>query len=180
MTFSISKYFNHLIKYVAWIGILFLLGAMLITTTDVVLRKIDNVGIYGTIDLVQLMIMSAAYLSIPYAFMKKSHVAVAILSERMPKKVACFCQALGMLFCVIFMSSIAWFGFQQADQQYQYGDISITLGLPMIYYWIPVLAGSTLSGIVSAGLLITSFFTLFSEKQDPSDNGPLDKESAQI
>ncbi|KLN59760.1 hypothetical protein WH96_15335 [Kiloniella spongiae] len=160
MTLIISKYFNLLIKYVAWIAILFLLGAMLITTTDVILRKIDNVGIYGTIDLVQLMIISAAYLSIPYAFMKKSHVAVAILSERMPEKAAVFCQAMGMLFCAIFMSAIAWFGFQQAEQQHQYGDISITLGLPMIYYWIPVLLGSGLSGLVSIGLLINSLLEM--------------------
>ncbi|WP_120495475.1 TRAP transporter small permease [Kiloniella sp. EL199] len=167
MIITISKYFNHLIKYVAWVAILFLLGAMLITTVDVVLRKIDNVGIYGTIDLVQLMVMSAAYLSIPYAFMKKSHVAVSILSERMPEKAAALCQALGMVLCVIFMSAIAWFGFQQAEQQHQYGDISITLGLPMIYYWIPVLVGSALSGIISVGLLITSFLNLIGKRQNP-------------
>lgn len=169
MIFVISKYFNQLVKYVAWIGVLFLLGAMLITTIDVVLRKIDNAGIYGTIDLVQLMIISAAYLSIPYAFMKKSHVAVAILSERMPEKIAIFCQALGMLFCVVFMCAIAWFGFLQAEQQHQYGDISITLGLPMIYYWIPVLLGSSLSGLVSIGLLINSFLHLIGIAQPPSD-----------
>ncbi len=171
MISNISKYFNHLIKYVAWIAILFLLGAMLITTVDVVLRKIDNAGIYGTIDLVQLMIMSAAYLSIPYAFMKKSHVAVSILSERMPEKAAALCQALGMVLCVIFMSAIAWFGFQQAEQQHQYGDISITLGLPMIYYWIPVLAGSVLSAIVSLRLLIISFFSLCGLTQSSSEEG---------
>ncbi len=168
MILSISKYFNHLIKYVAWVAILFLLGAMLITTVDVVLRKIDNVGIYGTIDLVQLMIMSAAYLSIPYAFMEKSHVAVSILSERMPEKMAALCQALGMVLCAIFMSAIAWFGFQQAEQQSQYGDISITLGLPMVYYWIPVLVGSALSAIISVGHLIASFFNVCGIKQSSS------------
>ncbi|WP_417433539.1 TRAP transporter small permease [Kiloniella sp.] len=169
MIIIISNYFNQLVKYVAWIGVLFLLGAMLITTTDVVLRKIDNAGIYGTIDLVQLMIISAAYLSIPYAFLKKSHVAVAILSERLPEKVAIFCQALGMLFCAAFMSAIAWFGFLQAEQQHQYGDISITLGLPMIYYWIPLLLGATLSGVVSIGLLINSLINMFGLEQDPSN-----------
>ncbi|KKJ76769.1 hypothetical protein WH95_11615 [Kiloniella litopenaei] len=171
MISNISKYFNQLIKYVTWVAILFLLGAMLITTVDVVLRKINNAGIYGTIDLVQLMIMSAAYLSIPYAFMKKSHVAVSILSERMPEKAAALCQALGMVLCVIFMSAIAWFGFEQAEQQHQYGDISITLGLPMIYYWIPVLTGSVLSAIVSVRLLITSFFSLCGVTQSSSEEG---------
>lgn len=64
------NFLNHklfyITKYIAWLGMLFLLAAMFITTMDIILRKINGEGIYGTIDLVQLMILSAAYLSIPH------------------------------------------------------------------------------------------------------------------
>ncbi|WP_419904099.1 TRAP transporter small permease [Kiloniella sp.] len=145
----VKKLLSNITKYVAWLGILFLLAAMVTTTIDVVLRKVDNEGIYGTIDLIQLMIVSAAYLSIPYAFMTKSHVSVSIISDMMTPRVAALSQLLATLLGFCFMLAIAWFGNTQAQMQNEYGDISITLGIPMIYYWAPVLLGSALSAVVT-------------------------------
>ncbi len=144
-----KKRLSNTTKYVAWVGMLFLLAAMITTTVDVVLRKVDNQGIYGTIDLIQLMVLSAAYLSIPYAFMTKSHVSVSVLSDMMTLRVAAISQLLATILGFCFMASIAWFGYAQAEMQNQYGDISITLGVPMIYYWVPVLIGAALSAVVT-------------------------------
>ncbi|RED45762.1 TRAP transporter small permease [Aestuariispira insulae] len=136
-------------RAVAWIGMLFLLGAMFVTTADIILRKINTEGIFGTIDLVQLMIVAAAYLSIPHAFMTKSHVAVTILSDRMPARLAALTGLVGMGLSCAFMFSIAWFGYDQAAMQHEYGDISQTLGVPLIYYWIPLLFGAGLAAFVT-------------------------------
>ena len=171
MTDLLKKILTPLTKYVAWVGILFLIAAMIITTTDVVLRKVDNEGIYGTIDIIQLMIMSAAYLSIPYAFMSNSHVAVSILSDQMSIRWAAFSRLIACVLGFVFMCSIAWFGFAQAEMQNQYGDISMTLGIPMIYYWIPVLLGSALSGLVTLFLAFEALSPLITgtELTHPND-----------
>ena len=145
--------FDHMLflvtRSVAWIGMIFLMGAMMVTTVDIILRKVNSEGIFGTVDLVQLMILGAAYLSIPHAFKTKSHVAVTLLTDQMGPRLAGLTAVLGMLLSALFMSAIAWFGYDQAALQQEYGDISITLGLPMIYYWIPVLVGAALSGFVA-------------------------------
>ncbi|MCZ4282420.1 TRAP transporter small permease [Kiloniella laminariae] len=151
-------------KYTAGLGMLFLLGAMLITTSDVILRKMDGAGIYGTIDLIQLMILSAAYLSIPQTFMSGSHVAVSIITDRLPLRPAALFQLIGALLSCCFMFAIMVFSFTQAQMQNEYGDISMTLGLPMIYYWIPLVIGSALSVLVALHLCIASFYTLVTQR----------------
>lgn len=148
-----------LTKYVAWVGMLFLLGAIGITTTDVVMRKLDFGGIYGAVDLIQLMVMAAAYLSIPFAFISRSHVAVSVLADMASRRVAALFQLLGAALGVCFMFAIAWFGYDQALQQAEYGDVSMTFGLPMIYYWIPLLLGSALSAVVTVHLAVEALYT---------------------
>lgn len=147
-------------KYVAWVGMVFLMGAMLITTTDVILRKINTDGIYGTIDLIQLMIVTAAYLAIPHAFMSRSHVAVSIVVDMLSRRMVAFCNLLAAVLGFGFMASIAWHGYSQASMQQEYGDISITLGVPMIYYWMPLLFGAALSSIVTLHIAVENIFMI--------------------
>ena len=154
MPVAFQKILFLVTRTVAWTGMLFLLGAMMVTTTDIILRKINTEGIFGAIDLVQLMIVAAAYLSIPHAFMTKSHVAVTILSDQMPKRAAALTGLAGMALSCAFMFSIAWFGYDQAALQHDYGDISQTLGLPMLYYWIPLLFGAGLAAFVTMALSV--------------------------
>ncbi|MEH6648843.1 MAG: TRAP transporter small permease [Motiliproteus sp.] len=154
-----NRWLYSLTKYVAWVGMLFLLGAVGITAVDVVMRKLDAGGIFGAVDLIQLMVMAAAYLSIPFAFMSRSHVAVSILADMASRRVAALFQLLGALLGVCFMFSIAWFGYDQAVQQAEYGDVSMTFGLPMIYYWVPLLIGAALSAVVTVHIAVESLYT---------------------
>ncbi len=158
-----SKLF-YITKYVAWLGMLFLLAAMVITTTDIILRKINGEGIYGTIDLVQLMILSAAYLSIPHAFICRSHVAVSVFADMLSIRILAICNLLAAILGCVFMAAIAWHGFEQASMQHRYGDISITLGIPLILYWIPLLFGAAISALVTINIAIGNIYTIITGK----------------
>lgn len=154
-----NKILFSITKYGAWVGMLFLLGAVLLTTTDVVLRKIDGQGIYGAIDLIQLMVMSAAYLSIPYTFISRAHVAVSIFTDMMPRRAVSLAQVLSMVLACGFMALIAYFGFLQTLQQIEYGDVSMIFGLPMVYYWTPLIFGSALSAVVTLHICAESLYS---------------------
>lgn len=148
-----------LTKYVAWLGMVFLMGAMAVTTVDVVMRKVDGAGIFGAVDLVQLMIMNAAYLSIPHAFMSRSHVAVSILTDHFSPRGTALCQVFGAALASGLMFAIAYFGYSQAAQQQEYGDVSLTLGVPMIYYWMPLLFGTALSAVAALHIAVESLYS---------------------
>jgi TRAP-type C4-dicarboxylate transport system permease small subunit len=151
-------------KYAAWIGMLFLIGAVFLTTWDVVVRKVDGEGVYGAIDLIQLMVMSAAYLSIPYAFMNRSHVAVSLFTDHFGRRGTALTQVLACVLASGFMAAIAYYGYLQALQQIEYGDVSMIFGLQMVYYWTPLVAGSLLSCIVTIHICVESLYTAVTGK----------------
>jgi TRAP-type C4-dicarboxylate transport system permease small subunit len=150
-------------KYCAWVGMVALLGAVTVTTSDVILRKINDGGVYGAIDLVQLAIMSAAYLSIPYTFMSRAHVAVTMFTDKMSRRWQAATQVLAMAISCVVMSSIVYFSYHQALLQAEFGDVSMIVGIPMVYYWIPLILGSTLSAIVTLHITIENLFTVLTD-----------------
>ncbi|MCB2102053.1 MAG: TRAP transporter small permease [Rhodobacterales bacterium] len=148
-----------LTRWLAWLGMLALMAAVLMTTADVVLRKAANISFAGTVDITQLMVMTAAYLAIPFAFATRSHVAVAMLTDRLPRRALALVQALGGLLAVALMVAIAHYGRLQALQELAYGDASLTLGIPKIWYWVPLLAGAGLSVAVMGVMTLTYLYT---------------------
>lgn len=146
-------------RWTARLGMVFLLGAMLVTTADIILRKLSTAGIFGAVDIVQLMIMGAAYLSIPHGFIARRHVAVSLVVDYFGRRKTALANLLAAVLATFFMGAIAWYGYGQAVMQHEYGDVSLTLGIPKLYYWIPLLAGSALSAIVCVHMSIEAAFT---------------------
>ncbi len=168
MILLFNRILFRLTKTSAWAGMLFLLAAVGITTVDVIMRKIDGEGIYGAIDLIQLTIMSAAYLSIPFTFMSRAHVAVSMVTDNFSRRGQSATQVLAMVLATLFMGAIAYYGYAQALQQAEYGDVSMIFGLPMIYYWIPLIFGSVLSCVVSVHIAVESLYVVVTGRSGQS------------
>jgi TRAP-type C4-dicarboxylate transport system permease small subunit len=141
---ALEIWLTRLTRLVALLGAAGLAGAMLVTVADVALRPTAT-GIFGVVDLVQLGVMAAAWLAIPYAFMTDSHVSVDLLAHGLPVRVAALLRALGAGLAAALMVLILVYSWQAAAQQAQFGDVSSTLALPKTWYWAPLLAGAGLS-----------------------------------
>ncbi len=149
----------HITRVTAWVGMIFLLGAVVVSAADILLRQIGQDGIFGTVDLVQLMVMSAAYLAIPYGFLSQSHVSVTLLVDRFGRRMNAVSKLLAAFLATGLMGAIALFGYDQAMLQVAYGDISMNLGIPKIYYWLPLLFGSALSALVCVHMAVEALYT---------------------
>ncbi len=136
-------------KWSAWGGMLLLLGAVFATTADILARKLLGFTYQGTIDVVQLFVLSAAFLSIPYAFISRSHVAVAVFTDKFPARGQSAIALLASVLATLIMAAFAWFGLGHAAMQMEYGDVSQTIGIPIVWYWVPVIYGSALSSLIS-------------------------------
>ncbi len=164
----IKKILCHISRLTAWGGMCLLLLAMGTTTFDVILRHINKEGIYGSVDIVQLLIMGAAYLSIPYGFLKQSHVSVTIIADMFSHRFNAVTHFLAAILATGLMMAIAWFGFQQAMLHLEYGDISLTLAIPKIYYWIPLLFGSLLSACICLFLTLEACLLIMQKNSQTS------------
>jgi TRAP-type C4-dicarboxylate transport system permease small subunit len=136
--------------------------AAAVTVVDILLRAGARVigivtgipvglGLVGVVDLVQLCVLTAAWLAIPWAFATGGHVVVELLHERLPPvardAVAMVAGAAALLFLAVMLRACL----EQAQVVVAYGDRSATLQIPLLGYWLPVLFGLTLSVLITAG-----------------------------
>lgn len=146
----------------AALGAFAALMAGLITCADIVIRNMGGQGILGTVDITQLLIVVAAFFTIPYGFMTDSHVSVDLAVNALPPRgraLARFCAvALGGLL----MLGIGWYGIGQANTVALMGDKSQTIALPMIWFWYPLLAGAFFAVLIVLVLMAWHFVALIS------------------
>ena len=136
----------------AFAGVGALMLTIVVVMADIAARKRIGVSVRGTIDLTQLAQMACAFLALPYVFLREGHIAVQFATERLPRKVQQAVDLLAALVTFALMAAITWYSFGQAGIQVKQGDSSMTLGIPILVYWVPTLAGLALSSI--AALLV--------------------------
>lgn len=155
----------------AVIGAFAALMAGMITCTDIVIRNMGGQGILGTVDITQLLIVAAAFFTIPYGFMTDSHVAVDVAVNALPPRG----RALARLFAValggLLMAGIGWYGIGQAKTVAMMGDKSQTISLPMIWFWYPLLAGAFFAVLVVLMLMARHLMALIEGHDDAPVTG---------
>lgn len=138
----------------AFVGISLLVIAVGLVITDIVWRRVLGGAVIGVIDLTQLCVMAAAFWSIPYAFSTRAHVTVDLLSANLGRRTRLWLDALGGVLSLALMALILYLGWQRAFEQWQYGDVSQDLGIPLILYWAFLLSGTALAGIAAAAAFV--------------------------
>lgn len=131
-------------RAVALVGMAALAVGTLVTLLDIGL-SLGESGVAGEVDIVQLCVMAAAWLAMPLAFLDDAHVTVDLLSAGRPARAQLFLKGLGELLSVGLMALILRYGWATAAQQLQFGDVSQEIGIPIVWYWAPLLAGAALS-----------------------------------
>ena len=141
-------------QWLAAAGVALLMLMTLVLMADISTRRTLNFAILGTIDLTQLAVMVAVFFALPLAFLHESHVNVDFVTSRLPPRALAVLNCATALLTTALLIAIVWYSFGQARIQYAQGDKSMTLGIPMLFYWVPMLLGSALS--VGATLLIAA------------------------
>jgi TRAP-type C4-dicarboxylate transport system permease small subunit len=125
---------------------------MLVTVADILLRLASRLvalvtgsnpglALVGIVDLVQLSVMTAAFLAIPYAFLRGAQVMVDLLPARLPRAVPLALDLAAALLALLLVALMLQHGVAQARMQVAFGDRSATLGIGIVWYWLPLLVG---------------------------------------
>lgn len=140
--------------WAAKLGVLCALLAGLVTCADIVIRNTGGQGILGTVDITQMLIMATAFLTIPYGFIADSHVSVEIGVEKLPFRLQALFKAIAALLGTLLMLAIGWYGIGQFETVGLMGDRSQTIGLPMTWFWYPLLAGSFFAAAMAVVVML--------------------------
>jgi TRAP-type C4-dicarboxylate transport system permease small subunit len=140
--------------------VLALMAGVAALMVDIGARKTIGFSILGMIDLMQLAQMACVFLVLPLAFLRESHVAVDFITERLPARARAAIELVSALLAVALLAAILRYSWDQALIQIRQGDQSVTLGIPMLWYWAPLLLGTALSIAASLVVLLKALFAL--------------------
>ena len=135
-------------------GTIGFLVAVALTVTDIALRSVSTLTVPGLTDIVTLCTMVGAMLAIPYGFAADQHVSIDVFTSRMPPGPQKVLRLLAAVLSFAFLAGAAWFGFEQMMSAFAYGTRSQSIGIPLVWYWIPLLIGIGLGALVNVWLFV--------------------------
>jgi len=110
--FTASGLFAQLIDIVGFLALIALIAMMLLTTTDVFFRYFFDNPILGSIEMVELLMVSVAGLSLAWCTLKSGHIRVDILISMFSKKTNRILDIVNFVFtagiCGFMVPSLIW------------------------------------------------------------------------
>ena len=138
----------------ALLGTAAFLVAVGLTVTDIALRSVSGLTVHGLTDIVTLCTMIGAMLAIPYGFATDQHVSIDVFTSRMPSRLQRALRIFAALLAFAFLGGAFWYAIPQVMTAYTYGDRSQSIGIPMVWYWLPLLAGLGVAALVNLVLAL--------------------------
>jgi len=146
----------------AFAGMALISISIAVSMIDIVGRKTVGFTILGINDIVQLLVMACICLAMPFAFIGEGHVGVDFVTDPLPPRaLAALKFAVALLSCG-FVAVLVRFAYAQAALQIGKGDTSMTLGIPIVWYWAPLLTGFSVSVFACLAHALRHLVTLVS------------------
>ena len=140
-------------RFLTRVAAVFLLGMVTINVVDVGLRGSINAPIFGTHEIVVLMLAAVAFLAIPEVFLRDQHITIELIDQVITARAVAWLRAFGSLFALVFAALLAWHMVRPALDYVEFNEISMDLEIPLIWQ-----AGLILTGFAAA--VITAFVLL--------------------
>ncbi len=131
---AISKTIGFINQSIAAIGIS---AGVAIAFTNVVARYVFDASLVWATELTIFLFLWSAFFGAAYCFKKDAHIAVTIILDIVPSRIAKIMLLLSHLVTIIFLCAVAYFGYEYLLLVIDLDERSIDLwNMPM---WIPYL-----------------------------------------
>jgi TRAP-type C4-dicarboxylate transport system permease small subunit len=138
---------DRLSEALAFIGMVLISIAIVALLVDIVGRKTIGFSILGISDIMQLLVMACICLAMPFAFVREGHVGVDFVTDGLPPRALAALKLAVALLSSAFVVVLMRYGLIQAGQQIAKGDMSMTLAIPIVWYWAPLLIALGVSAL---------------------------------
>ena len=126
----------------------FLAVMLALTVADVTLRATINLPIRGVYELVELLLAGTFFMALPCVFLRDENIVVNSIDDLAPQWVPAL-KRFAEVLAVVILVVLAWQGFIQARDSYEFNDVTADLGLPRYWHWAAVLFG-LIGGAIAA------------------------------
>jgi TRAP-type C4-dicarboxylate transport system permease small subunit len=130
---------------VTWV-VLFIM--MIMTMTDVFLRKFSNISILGTVELTELMMIIVVFCSLAECQVHDGHIKVDLVLKRFSPKVQSLFDVITQSICFLLFSMMTWAILRQANNIKEWGEVTVDLALPIYPFIYVAVVGCALLALV--------------------------------
>jgi TRAP-type transport system small permease protein len=135
------------------VAVLALLVMMMVTTSDVILRKVANKPITGTPELVELALGVAFFFAAPGVFARGANIAVDMIDQWRPQWSKAL-KRLSAVLAVVTLGLFTWHMWKPMMDIITFGDTSADLQIPKIWFMAPAWFGILISLVVAIYVLL--------------------------
>lgn len=133
----VCNFFDKLIGYINQSIAAFGISAgVAVAFTNVVARYIFNASFTWAAELTIFLFLWSVFFGAAYCFKKDAHIAVTIVLDLVPSKVAKVMLIISHVVSLVFLAAVSYFGYEYLLLVIDLEETSIDLGIPM---WIPYL-----------------------------------------
>ena len=137
-----------------FIGSLTMMGLVLLTVADVVLRYFFNSPILGSFELTEFSLILLVFFAIPWGTAQKVNVRVDLLVGTLPARIRAIFDSITCFISLLVTALFAWYTIPQAKYMMKLGSESDMLEIPLWPFYFVVALGFFLLFFVLIGNLI--------------------------
>ena len=156
---------NSAARLLTRVAAVFLAAMVAINIVDVGLRSGFNAPIFGTYEIVELMLAAVAFLAIPEAFLRGKHITIELIDQVVSERVSDWLRVFGTLVAIVFMALLAYHMLQPALDYIQLNEVTVDLQIPLIWKAVLILLGVAASVIAVTVVFVHEFLEVIGTRQ---------------
>jgi TRAP-type C4-dicarboxylate transport system permease small subunit len=129
------------------LAVLMVLAMVLLTITDVSMRKFVDKPMTGVTEMVELALGVAFFFALPGVFWRCAHITMDIIDDHWPQWRSAL-QRMATAFNAMVLVVLVWHMWQPMLDVISFGDTSADLQIPKIWFMAPAWVGILLSLLV--------------------------------
>lgn len=148
MLAQIERWFERVLRYIAYGGGLVLFGLMALVIYEIVMRYFFGRPFRGGYEMTELAMSLIVALALPYTAITRGHVAVDLLGRWLDLPAMRWLVALVHLAGAAFLGYVAWRVYLNAQGSLRWGDITNMMRIPKHPFQFAVAASFGLFALV--------------------------------
>jgi TRAP-type C4-dicarboxylate transport system permease small subunit len=136
---SLEAWIYPISRLMSWVASVILFSMMLLTITDVFLRKVFSRSILGTVELTEFMMVVLVFFALAHTEVSNGHVRVDLIMSRFGERAQTLVDMITQFVCFLLFGLVTWSALVYSARMKASGEVSQDLWLP-IYPFVYIVA----------------------------------------
>ena len=135
----------------------FLAAMVVVTIADIVLRNTVRFPIPGVVELVEFSLAVTIFAGLAVAGFRGGHLTVDLLEFIFPARILRFLDKFNNISTLLVNVILAWLCYERLIDALDWGDKSVSLRIPLSWFWLSPVIGFTGAAFYSLTRVIRQF-----------------------